>query len=125
MKPKKQDIKKWVRALRSGKYKQTKKTLQNDYGMCCLGVLCKLTIPDNRLSFGRNELMLGDMPEAQPFAPGWVLNMANDSLDLAGLNDQGAIAEYEDLSDEQLEPFTFDEIADMLELKFIHEVEGL
>lgn len=35
----------WVNALRSGKYKQTKSTLRNNYGYCCLGVLCDLYNP--------------------------------------------------------------------------------
>lgn len=30
---------KWVAALRSGKYTQTKGTLRDDRGFCCLGVL--------------------------------------------------------------------------------------
>lgn len=35
--------KKWLEALRSGKYKQGKGVLQNDKGeFCCLGVLCDL-----------------------------------------------------------------------------------
>ena len=34
---------KWVKALRSGEYKQTKGVLYNGKGYCCLGVLCKIT----------------------------------------------------------------------------------
>ncbi len=38
----KADIKeKWVKALRSGKYKQTEGVLENNKGNCCLGVLCR------------------------------------------------------------------------------------
>jgi hypothetical protein len=33
---------KWVEALRSGKYKQTKNRLQRDGKFCCLGVLCEV-----------------------------------------------------------------------------------
>lgn len=33
---------KWVAALRSGEYKQTKWVLKNAEGYCCLGVLCKV-----------------------------------------------------------------------------------
>jgi hypothetical protein len=41
------DIKqKWISALRSGKYKQTKKVLNDGTGMCCLGVLCDLYIQE-------------------------------------------------------------------------------
>ena len=32
--------KKWVDALRSGEYEQTRERLRNDAGFCCLGVLC-------------------------------------------------------------------------------------
>ena len=38
-----QEIKaKWVAALRSGEYKQTKDVLQSSSGYCCLGVLCDI-----------------------------------------------------------------------------------
>jgi hypothetical protein len=32
--------KKWLEALRSGKYKQTVRNLKDNNGYCCLGVLC-------------------------------------------------------------------------------------
>lgn len=32
---------KWIAALRSGRYKQTKSVLKNMLGNCCLGVLCE------------------------------------------------------------------------------------
>lgn len=34
--------KRWISALRSGKYKQTSEYLCDDRGWCCLGVLCDL-----------------------------------------------------------------------------------
>ena len=43
---------KWLAALESGKYKQTKGTLRQpkgdgkSYGYCCLGVLCNLAVND-------------------------------------------------------------------------------
>ncbi len=33
---------KWIEALRSGKYKQTKEVLHDGDGFCCLGVLCEV-----------------------------------------------------------------------------------
>lgn len=36
----------WLVALRSGKYKQTRRVLKNDAGFCCLGVLCDLINPN-------------------------------------------------------------------------------
>jgi hypothetical protein len=37
-----QVIKMWVDALRSGQYSQTHRTLRDEKGYCCLGVLCDL-----------------------------------------------------------------------------------
>lgn len=34
---------KWVEALRSGEYQQTKEYLHSEGGYCCLGVACELT----------------------------------------------------------------------------------
>ena len=39
----KQIAKKWIAALRSGKYKQTKCALKDKDGYCCLGVLCAIS----------------------------------------------------------------------------------
>ena len=38
---------KWVAALRSGDYQQTKEFLQDSDGFCCLGVLCDLYINEH------------------------------------------------------------------------------
>ncbi len=35
----------WLRALRSGKYKQTRKQLKGPKGFCCLGVACEIAKP--------------------------------------------------------------------------------
>lgn len=35
-------IRRWVKALRGGKYKQDKSQLKTETGYCCLGVLCDL-----------------------------------------------------------------------------------
>lgn len=41
------DIKRrWVEALRSGDYQQTTGVLKDEYGYCCLGVLCELARQD-------------------------------------------------------------------------------
>ena len=42
---------KWVAALRSGEYKQSKKQLCSDNGFCCLGVLCDLYLKENGLDW--------------------------------------------------------------------------
>lgn len=42
-----QEIKqRWVEALRSNQYQQTKGFLHDDIGFCCLGVLCDLAVQD-------------------------------------------------------------------------------
>lgn len=33
----------WIRALRSGRYKQARRKLRGDNGYCCLGVLCDIS----------------------------------------------------------------------------------
>ena len=48
-------IKLWVKALRSGEYKQTKDSLKNRGGFCCLGVLCDLAAKDGGGDWYRNE----------------------------------------------------------------------
>ncbi len=37
---------KWVKALRSGEYQQTREGLQDKTGFCCLGVACDLFMKD-------------------------------------------------------------------------------
>lgn len=58
MKLTKQLLQKWVKALRSGKYKQGEGELRNNNHFCCLGVLCDISKagrwledPDNFGSF--------------------------------------------------------------------------
>ena len=49
MKPPIKDLKKWIAALRSGKYSQTKEYLQDSRGYCCLGVACEILIPKKKI----------------------------------------------------------------------------
>ena len=43
-----EDIKiKWLAALRSGEYQQTKEALRAEGSFCCLGVLCDIVEPDD------------------------------------------------------------------------------
>jgi hypothetical protein len=53
--------KKWVKALRSGKYSQAKGQLKTTEGYCCLGVLCDLAVKAGVLKVfptGRGNLPL-------------------------------------------------------------------
>lgn len=56
------NMRRWVEALESGEYKQTKQMLRNKNGYCCLGVWCKL----DRLARWNGEsyeALVGDEPE--------------------------------------------------------------
>lgn len=41
----------WLKALRSGKYKQTRRVLHDEEGYCCLGVLCDVLKKDLGISW--------------------------------------------------------------------------
>lgn len=43
---KKEVYKRWIKALRSGEYKQSNSRLRSGSGFCCLGVLCDLAAKD-------------------------------------------------------------------------------
>jgi len=92
--------KKWVEALRSGKYKQTKDYLKikkaSGYSHCCLGVLCEVAgsrmspIPDYTIS--GTVYGVGKEQDAEMLTE----NMARrfgislfDAKTLASMNDQG------------------------------------
>ena len=57
---------KWVKALRSGKYTQTKNNLCNDVGHCCLGVLCELYIKDTKDNIKSKNGTFGGEDELLP-----------------------------------------------------------
>ena len=46
----------WVKALRSGKYKQTTTKLRDTFGFCCLGVACDL-FKEKHQKNGRNPIL--------------------------------------------------------------------
>ena len=103
---------KWVDALRSGDYKQTQNRLHNEYGFCCLGVLCDLYGKENNVEwepsiYYNNDYEFQHMVTVLPLS---VMEWAGveevnpyvngGPFTLAELNDQGS---------------TFNEIADVIE----------
>jgi hypothetical protein len=108
-----QQFKIWIKALRSGKFKQTRETLQDNEGYCCLGVACEVLIPEHEKvrRVGDNSLS-GALPSAQPGAPGWLKVI---SFDIAKHTDNIELAEINDT-----EGLSFDEIADILESTYIY-----
>lgn len=130
MTPTKEDIERWVMALRSGKYKQGAGELQSKVGhYCCLGVACKEFIPKRDLCLRDDNTLTGSMPANQPSSPLWLdevdaLFFQLTEVPLPILNDGTFLATdssyARSLAD--LGAFTFDEIADLLEAVFIHKV---
>lgn len=105
------EFKKWIAALRSGEYKQVRSgDLQNSKGYCCLGVACKVLIPNTESL--QKALSDYGYPDIEMGSPKWLhridYNIKGEfGFDrLSNLNDSyGA---------------SFDEIADLLEAVYIH-----
>ena len=110
----KEDLKIWIKALRSGKFKQGKNRLQESKTeYCCLGVACKVLIPKHLLETHGKGLLIGKEPEDQLHSPQWLADIdfnfdVTTGKSLMRLNDE--------------ENFTFNEIADLLEAVYIHKV---
>lgn len=115
----KKDAQKWVNALRSGNYKQTIGKLQHEEGFCCLGVACAIFIPKDKLETEKLSEesipnLIGGLPEDQEHAPEWLKNIDTDLYErLDGVS-------FTDLND--IENLSFDEIADVIELVYIHKM---
>lgn len=74
----KEQLKTWIAALRSGKYPQGKMALQSTQGYCCLGVACKVLIPEDKLELGAEGRLFGGFPDDQPHAPQWLTEINDD-----------------------------------------------
>lgn len=119
MKIKKSDVRKWVSALRSGKYQQGIGQLQSDSGFCCLGVACDVFIPKSKRKLNHDKKhMHGGFPVQQPHAPGWLKGINMDFQSKTGFN----LANINDGGIGPIKKFSFNEIADLLEAVYIYEV---
>lgn len=89
----KKDIKTWIKALRSGDYKQTIGKLQNEFGFCCLGVACDLFIPKvDQERINENRFLVGCLPFQQKHSPKWLNDINTEvhrrsGVTLSDLND--------------------------------------
>lgn len=116
----------WIDALRSGEFAQADSALQNASGFCCLGVACKVFIPQHKLLMAEQNdgkiYIKGGEPANQPKSPKW-LTFINDDFyhrtgtNLMKLNDTGIL-----MKGGGYEPLTFDEIADALQAVYIEEI---
>jgi len=84
-----EQFRKWIKALKSGRYKQTTGTLNDKDGYCCLGVACKILIPKNKWKYQTKmdentgeeteiPYLEGDMPNYQKYAPTWLKEINDD-----------------------------------------------
>lgn len=107
----------WANALRSGKFKQGSGRLQSNLGHCCLGVACEVFIPKEKLRIDYMKLE-GHFPDDQPAAPKWLIGVNRDfeiklGQSLSVINDGSSFAAQV--------RFSFDEIADLIELVYVHK----
>lgn len=112
MKINNKDISKWVKALRSGKYKQSKMELQTPKGYCCLGVACDIFIKKEKKMLSHpTKHLRGVFPTSQPYAPEWLKEIDNDFYEKTGV----LLSILNDFKN-----YNFMEIADMLEAVYIY-----
>lgn len=109
----------WVTALRSGEYQQTKNNLRDAKGFCCLGVLCDLYAKEHRID-GWDTHTLGETADGEPTGeelPGnevceWAGLDAETDVDICGV--LLPLYHHNDGSPSRA-PRTFAEIADAIE----------
>ena len=110
--PTRKQAQKWANALRSGEFKQTLRHLQNEGGYCCLGVACKIFIPKNKQQIYHNGELSGSVPASQPNAPEWLVEVSGATQELIGTSLMSA---------NDIKGYDFNEIADIIELLYVHE----
>lgn len=108
----KQQIRNWLKALRSGQYSQVTMKLQNDQGYCCLGVACDVTTPKVLQARNGYGYLTGWLPSHQNASPAWLKKINTETNErikthLTELNDN--------LN------FNFTQIADVVEATFLME----
>jgi hypothetical protein len=127
---KKDRMQKWADALRSGDYKQTRDTLQDKKGYCCLGVACEVFIPKSKQKLKKHEgyaenkeMLCGSTPEGQENSPKWLQKINREVGEKLGSyktrTGTTAVASLVHLND--VRKYSFDEIADIIELIYVHE----
>lgn len=105
----KENIRKWVKALRSGRYVQGKGQLKGA-GYCCLGVACELELaePNSERSWAAFPTR-GSMEKSMGLCPDPKVRTNNGYITVARLNDE--------------ENYSFEEIADAIERTYLKEEE--
>lgn len=134
----------WVEALRSGRFEQTKGALarkldNGKVGYCCLGVLCELAVEENvipskvappeytdRFVFGTGDMMPGVEVDTWASAGGLddryrlpVSDEIAEDLREAGITVRHNMAFLPELNDNL--GLTFNEIADLIEAAYLND----
>lgn len=114
--------KRWVEALRSGKYEQGKRRLRSENTFCCLGVLCDLYRIDQggRADWKYGELgcsFLGQMNELPIEVARWsgLNDTAGDAVFIASIDSGPYDIPDQCLAEHNDEGRTFEQIADAIE----------
>lgn len=120
---------KWINALRSGEYEQTRMSLCNDGKFCCLGVLCDIYAKEKNISWeesnsvcfkgekkilGESTLLPIEVMEYSGIDKSKSLFFCGNSFNiLVDLDDigNGTLSELNDSG------YTFKQIADIIEKK--------
>lgn len=124
-------IQKWIEALRSGEFQQTRLILRDTHGYCCLGVLTELYRTETKQGIWVKEKKLfqfltvdGESYESiLPLEVKKCINIPQSSgkVDLPHLKDRnGCITSLAHLKDQG---FTFNQIADIIEWYFAEELK--
>jgi len=100
----------WIQALRSGEFKQGRGQLEGAEGFCCMGTACKVLVPEYQTLDG---MLVGGFPRRGRGAPKWLTEISKDFA-------LKKLSYLEELNDNA--GATFDEIADLLEAVYIHQV---
>jgi hypothetical protein len=119
----KENVRKWVDALRSGKYGQTQGFLRRDDRFCCLGVACEVAMENGVAvsafprddSYGGNGVWAYGGEGLVALPPWSVVEWLGLDEENPKLTDEGRHAA--ELNDE--DDWTFEQIADAIEKKFL------
>lgn len=116
--PEIEEAQRWANALRSGEFKQGFGQLEikdcetGQSYFCCLGVGCKVFIPGEKQGLrSESKILYGSFPSFQEESPLW-LKTINDDLEFKLGVSFGVLNDGE--------KYSFDEIADIVELVYVH-----
>lgn len=116
---------KWIAALRSGEFKQGVKRLQTGKSFCCLGVACKVLIPEELqlMTSPSSGRLAGTTPRDQESSPQWLKGINQDVIARTGtLSNFGELISMSLMAANDVRGFTFEEIANVLEDIYVHGI---